>query len=496
MIPENVRLQTLTATVPATMLPGTAAAPRRRRRCDEHRRHVRRANLQAPGRGRVHDAARPHPAAHQHPAHDVDGTAARRRRTTDDHRHASPSRRRCGRITTPPPATTLQRRWRHEGPRQGDLHHHRRRRRSSSSSPGTSSSSARSARAERPGPADAVARRRRWSTAQQEVVRLESYKKTAPQSRAEIVRLGKMLPDERGHPVAHHRAHARPPTPPGVVLTSITRGTTTPGTPVRHPGVTLQVSGRFFDVEDFLYRLENYVAFRNASFRVTGRLLQVASAHPAGGDRPPTSTGGSPPLAVTIVLNAYLWGGVAQAAPAAAARGRCAMSQNRRTLTYVAIALIVGAALALAVALASSGADASGVSRVGRRRRRRTPRIYSDDAGTTALAAADPAKEQPLLDKFTSKDPFIPLPTPGATATATREPQSDEHVERRPTCRRRSRSTARTTRWSRATRCPAARRRVHDHGRHVGRRHLRGHRRRARERRHSRSPSTSASPSA
>ncbi len=32
--------------------------------------------------------------------------------------------------------------------------------------------------------------------AQAEVVQLEAYKKTAPQSRAEIVRLGKMLPDE------------------------------------------------------------------------------------------------------------------------------------------------------------------------------------------------------------------------------------------------------------------------------------------------------------
>ena len=50
--------------------------------------------------------------------------------------------------------------------------------------------------------------------------------------------------------------------------------------------------------------------------------------------------------------------------------------------------------------------------------------IYSDDAGTAALAAADPAKEQPLLDKFTSKDPFIPFPTPGATTAASPSPTS------------------------------------------------------------------------
>jgi len=62
------------------------------------------------------------------------------------------------------------------------------------------------------------------------------------------------------------------------------------------------------------------VAFRNASFRVTGRLLQVTqltmqAATTSTTDT--TSSGGSPPLAVTIGLNAYLWGGVAQTASAA-----------------------------------------------------------------------------------------------------------------------------------------------------------------------------------
>jgi hypothetical protein len=97
------------------------------------------------------------------------------------------------------------------------------------------------------------------------------------------------------------------------------------------------------------------------------------------------------------------------------------MSQKRRMLTYVAIALIVGAALALAVALASSGAvDSSGTASGGAPTAASS--VYSDDAGTAVLAAADPAKEQPLLDKFTSKDPFIPFPTPGATTSGTPSP--------------------------------------------------------------------------
>jgi type IV pilus assembly protein PilO len=152
--------------------------------------------------------------------------------------------------------------------------------------------------------------------AQNTVVELESYKKTAPQSRAEVVRLGKMLPTSEGIPgliiELTKTAEAS-----GVSVTSIARGTTTPGSPYGIQLLTLQISGRYFDVEDFLYRLEEYVAFRNASFRVTGRLLQVTQLTMQAATTSEESTGGSPPLAVTIGLNAYLWGGVAQSAPAA-----------------------------------------------------------------------------------------------------------------------------------------------------------------------------------
>jgi Tfp pilus assembly protein PilO len=154
--------------------------------------------------------------------------------------------------------------------------------------------------------------------AKQEVVKLESYKKTAPQSRAEIVRLGKMLPESEGIPgliiELTKTAEAS-----GVSVTSITRGTTSDGSPFGIQALTLTVNGRYFDVEDFLYRLEEYVAFRNASFRVTGRLLQVTTLNLQADTS--STTGGSPPLAVTIGLNAYLWGGVAQAAQAVDAGG-------------------------------------------------------------------------------------------------------------------------------------------------------------------------------
>jgi Tfp pilus assembly protein PilO len=149
--------------------------------------------------------------------------------------------------------------------------------------------------------------------ANQEVVKLESYKKTAPQSRAEIVRLGKMLPASEGIPgliiELTKTAEAS-----GVSITSIARGTTTPGSPFGIQTVTIQVGGRYFDVEDFLYRLEEYVAFRNASFRVTGRLLQVTQLTLQASSGSTATAGSSPPLAVTVGLNAYLWGGAGQTA--------------------------------------------------------------------------------------------------------------------------------------------------------------------------------------
>lgn len=153
--------------------------------------------------------------------------------------------------------------------------------------------------------------------AKQEVVKLESYKKTAPQSRAEIVRLGKMLPSAEGVPgliiELTKTAEAS-----GVSVTSIARGTTTPGNPFGIQTLSLTVRGRYFDVEDFLYRLEEYVAFRNASFRVTGRLLQVTTLQMA--PETTATAGSSPELNITVGLNAYLWGGAGQTAAAGGAQ--------------------------------------------------------------------------------------------------------------------------------------------------------------------------------
>jgi hypothetical protein len=109
------------------------------------------------------------------------------------------------------------------------------------------------------------------------------------------------------------------------------------------------------------------------------------------------------------------------------------MITNRRTLTYVAIALIVGAALALAVALARSG-DSSGAGAAATAAAVQTQAqggVLGDTAGAGLIASADPAKQQPVLDKFTPKDPFIPLSvaTPTPSPTSTSNPTLSAHVK-------------------------------------------------------------------
>lgn len=95
------------------------------------------------------------------------------------------------------------------------------------------------------------------------------------------------------------------------------------------------------------------------------------------------------------------------------------MITNKRTLTYVAIALIVGAALALAVALARSDAPAAGSGPAAAQTQAQGG-VLGDTSGAGTIASADPAKHEPPLDKFTAKDPFIPL----AVATPTPSPTS------------------------------------------------------------------------
>jgi Tfp pilus assembly protein PilO len=155
--------------------------------------------------------------------------------------------------------------------------------------------------------------------AQQNLALLQSYEKTAPQAQVDIMRLSKMLPEDEAIPSMIVEL-TKTADVSGVTLSSISRGATTTGAPFGIQTVTLAASGRFFDIQDFLYRLESYVRFQNTTFSVTGRLIQVTNVSLTGGTS--TATSGVPPLTVSVTLNAYLWGGTPEpAAPDAATTG-------------------------------------------------------------------------------------------------------------------------------------------------------------------------------
>ncbi len=84
--------------------------------------------------------------------------------------------------------------------------------------------------------------------------------------------------------------------------------------------------------------------------------------------------------------------------------------KNKRRLTYLIIAVIFGAALALALVL--SGDDPTPTFQ--------GSKITTSNSATSTTTTetvsgdplvVDPAKKEPLLDKFTSKNPFLPLAT-------------------------------------------------------------------------------------
>lgn len=101
------------------------------------------------------------------------------------------------------------------------------------------------------------------------------------------------------------------------------------------------------------------------------------------------------------------------------------MIADRRTIAYVVIAIILGAALALAVALSNGSEAAPGASAQGQAGLAAQTDVLGSDQGA-AVAVADPARTEVVLDQFKAKDPFIPLPTgsPAPSGSPTPSPSS------------------------------------------------------------------------
>jgi Tfp pilus assembly protein PilO len=141
---------------------------------------------------------------------------------------------------------------------------------------------------------------------EQDLVRLKAYAKTAPQTEADLLRLNKMMPSQTGIPsviveLTQTAAQA------GIDFKHIAPGPVTAGTQFSVQPINLNFTGSYYDAEDFLFRLESYVEYRNSAFLVTGRLLQVGQVQIAKAQQTTTTSSATSDLSVTVTLNAYLW---------------------------------------------------------------------------------------------------------------------------------------------------------------------------------------------
>ena len=255
--------------------------------------------------------------------------------------------------------------------------------------------------------------------AKQEVVKLESYKKTAPQSRAEIVRLGKMLPESEGIPGLIIEL-SKTADASGVAVTSIARGTTAAGESVRDPDA--EPAGH-----RTLLRRRGLPLPPRGVRRLPQRELQ-GHRQAASGDaaldrgfddvehrRFAAARGDDWPERVPLG-----WSGTN------GGRWRCAMSQNRRVLTYIAIALIVGAALALAVALSNSGAGTSGATATSAGDNALATTVYSD-SGDGGACRRGPGQGAAAPRQVHEQGPVHPVPDAGGDVYGGAQPEPDEH---------------------------------------------------------------------
>lgn len=140
---------------------------------------------------------------------------------------------------------------------------------------------------------------------QQDVVRLKSYAKTAPQTQADLLLLNKMMPTQTGIPSVIIEL-TQTAEQSGLDFTHLSPGAVTAGNTFSVQPITLTFTGGYFDLEDFLFRLESFVEYRNSEFLVTGRMLQVSQMQitPVGGAETSAATND---LTINLTLNSFMW---------------------------------------------------------------------------------------------------------------------------------------------------------------------------------------------
>ncbi len=134
-----------------------------------------------------------------------------------------------------------------------------------------------------------------------QIRQLQLLKKTAPQAEADLIQLHQVMPVEGAIPsfIVELTKTAQSS---GLTMISVTPQPTAPGVPFSVQPIQLEFDGGYFDAEDFLYRLENYVDYRNGQFLVTGRMFSVVNL-----SLTKSSTEDYPDLDIKVTINGYQW---------------------------------------------------------------------------------------------------------------------------------------------------------------------------------------------
>ncbi|MGO8684240.1 MAG: type 4a pilus biogenesis protein PilO [Thermoleophilia bacterium] len=154
-----------------------------------------------------------------------------------------------------------------------------------------------------------------------QVAQLQALEQTAPQAKVDLIELGKMLPSQGNVPSLIIEL-TQTAELSGLQFGGITPALPQTGTPFGIQSINLTLTGSFFNLEDFLYRLEQYVQFNNGDIVATGRLLEPVSIQMSGsgsGSTTTSSIGNS--LTISLTLNAYLWPAAALPATTATTGG-------------------------------------------------------------------------------------------------------------------------------------------------------------------------------
>jgi Tfp pilus assembly protein PilO len=129
--------------------------------------------------------------------------------------------------------------------------------------------------------------------------KLDQERAAAQEARGELLKLDKLVPGDEQMPslIVELQKSANDA---GIDFVKIEPDLPTPGLGASVIPIEMKFEGRFFDVNEFLYRVENYARLEGAEVNVSGRFLSVVEITLEEGEFQDW-----PSVTVTLGINAY-----------------------------------------------------------------------------------------------------------------------------------------------------------------------------------------------